>query len=167
MPSNFVNASLNLKDQNDNNLAYTEVKIVNTSNNTFGIGFTDSLGYLKMRVPVNAPLQLNVIGRCKDVLLSKQIGVFSSDVILDDVTVEIPESGSVLLNGTAVNCDHQPVQNGFANVFIDGLNYRSEINEGHFSILINRCLTTTTTASVFVGDINAQKRKCSSRSCRK
>ncbi len=92
--------------------------------------------------------------------MSKQIGVFSSDVILDDVTVEIPESGSVLLNGTAVNCDHQPVQNGFANVFtppLDGLNYRSEINEGHFSVLINRCLTTTTTASVFVGDINAQK----------
>ncbi len=36
-------------------------KIVNTSNNTFGIGFTDSLDILKMRVPVNAPLQLNVI----------------------------------------------------------------------------------------------------------
>jgi hypothetical protein len=157
VPQNFVYASMELKDQHNNPLAYTSVKIINTSNGTFGYGKTDSTGYVKMWVPKDAPLEVNVINFCNEVLFTKNAGSYSQDANLGELEVNVNETIAVTISGTVVNCNSEPVQNGFVNALLDGLYYRSPVINGQFSLLINRCQNTDVQATIIASDIDAKK----------
>ncbi len=138
IPVDFVYASLKVMDKN-NGIPYTKVKFIDTRNNTYGEGITDSTGYLKMWVPKNIPLEFYVYNSCKDVVVKKEVGPFDSDTEMGIISFSVMERRLFTLTGNVVNCQNIPVMNGVVNVFIDGLYYSANIIEGSYNVSVNRC----------------------------
>jgi len=82
-----------------------------------GYGTVDNNGYFNGGVPAGQALLLEAIDGCGQVLVSENIGPFTSDTNLDNLTAI---SGSTFnyteVSGSMVNCDNEPVANGIFRI---------------------------------------------------
>jgi hypothetical protein len=156
-PLAFVYLSLELQNNDDESLPYTYLKIVDKSNGSYGAGYTDSTGKLKLWVPKGAPLEINVQNECRETYFTTTVGPYTNDADLGILHVTVPQSATIEITGTAVDCMGDPLKNGFANIYLNGLNYAAEITDGHFNRKIERCSDLATTASIYILDRDAQK----------
>jgi hypothetical protein len=152
-PFQLVNFEATVKDQNGNAVVNAEVIIKKISDGSLGCGRTDATGKVSGKVPANEALQIKIKDRCQAVLHSQNIGPFSSTANLGTITVTVNPSTTVTITGTAVNCTNAPVTNGYVHVLLDGFSFRSNVNNGNFSITIQRCINTAANATVSVTDI--------------
>jgi hypothetical protein len=145
------------KDQNNNALARyrVELKTIGDTVSIFGNGYTDATGRVSGKIPTGKALRMNVYNTCQNLVLTQNIGPFSAPVNLGTITINTTAQVSFTLSGTAVNCNNQPITNGYAQAIIDQILYRANINNGSFSIPITRCVSTPSTASVKVVDLGA------------
>src|SRR5688572_12212946 len=98
--------------------------------NGLGYGRTDSSGRVKGKISANESLVLSVMDRCNALFHTQNIGPFSGGVNLGTITVNYVPAGPVIIIGTVVNCSNNPVTNGYVNVYLDGINRRTKINNG-------------------------------------
>ncbi|HEX6180420.1 MAG TPA: hypothetical protein VFZ47_04195, partial [Chitinophagaceae bacterium] len=145
------------KDQHGNPHVRAQVTIRRTSNDVLGYGMTDSSGRVKGKIPANEALVLNMMDRCYNLVHTQNIGPFANGVNLGTVTVNSTPSGPVTISGTVVNCSNNPVTNGYVNVYLDGTNRRTNINNGSFSITIPRCNNNPTQAQLLAVDVAASQ----------
>jgi hypothetical protein len=151
-PFQLVRFEAQFKDQNGNPIANAQVKIKKLSDSTFAYGITDSTGKVKGLIPANEALSLKLFDRCRNALHSQNIGPYSGSVNLGTITVNVQPQASVIISGTVVNCSNAPVTSGFVSVFLDGMNYRTNINNGNFSLTISRCNSNAATAQIVAVD---------------
>jgi hypothetical protein len=140
-PIGTVNFSVYLKDQHGNPLPYTYVEFISSGFGTRG-GYTDSTGYATGLVPKGQHLLMEVMTECGSMEGGFNVGPAVSDVNLGTVTVNIINA-ELTLTGTVVNCSSNPVDSGYVNVLLDGLNYRAAVANGAFTLPINRCFLST------------------------
>jgi hypothetical protein len=145
------------KDQNNNPLARyrVELKTIGDTVSIFGNGYTDASGRVSGKIPTGKALRMNVFNTCQNLVYTQNIGPFNAPVNLGTITINTTAQVSFSMSGTAVNCNNQPITNGYAQAIIDQIIYRANINNGSFSIPITRCLSTPATASVKVVDLGA------------
>jgi hypothetical protein len=148
-----------IKDQNNQPLRYTEVvlKIIGDTVNPAANGFTDSSGKVTGPVPVNKTMQMVVYNNCGVPIHTQQIGPFTANTDIGVVTVNTPAQIQVTISGTVVNCTGNPVTNGVVNVLLNGKNNRTTINNGNFSMVINRCEATAATAQLQALDLGTSQ----------
>jgi hypothetical protein len=146
-----------VRDQHGYSVVDALVTITRLDNGAFGTGKTDDAGRVSGKIPANAALEIKVTDRCNNELYKKNIGPYSTNVNLGIITVNIQAQATVIISGTAVNCNNAPVTNGFANIRLDGLTYRANINNGNFSISIIRCNGNPVQAEIFAEDINSNQ----------
>ncbi|HET6767931.1 MAG TPA: carboxypeptidase-like regulatory domain-containing protein [Chitinophagaceae bacterium] len=127
----------------DGPLPYTHVRITRVNNGGSSSGFTDSTGHVGGLVPKNEPLLLEILNNCYQPVYSQNIGPFSSTTNLGSITIIPQPMTSLTVTGSAVNCSNQPVTNGNALIYFDGLYYNTPISNGNFSITVTRCSATT------------------------
>lgn len=149
IPSEFVNFKVHVKDQHGNPMAYTYLQF---SSSEFGArgGYTDSSGYAQGMIPANTTFTFQVLNACNGVIFSENVSPAVSDQDLGTITVTTP--GSLVLTGNVVDCNNNPVANGFVNVNLEGLNYRGAVINGSFTLAISRCEGATVQAQLTVGD---------------
>lgn len=147
-----------IKDQQGNPVINAQVNIKVVSSSAIGYGRTDSTGRVRGKVPSNEPLELKVFDRCYTLIHSQNMGPFSGNTNLGTITVNYQPPGVVTITGTVVNCNNNPVVNGYVGVYLDGIHNRANINNGTFSITINRCNGSPAQAQLVAVDIggNAQ-----------
>jgi len=133
-------------------LPFTLVKITRLNNGGSSYGYTDSAGHVGGLVPKNEPLMLEVMNTCNQPVYSQNIGPFSSNTNLGTITVTIPPVSSLQITGSAVTCSNQPVTNGNALIYVDGILYNKPINNGNFSLTITRCTNSSVTVEVIAID---------------
>ncbi len=157
VPSNFVSLTMRLKDQDGHSLPYFRVKLTNTDNSSSAYGVTDTAGIVVGPVPANAGLQREIFSPCGKLLVSEQIGPFSTSTDIGTITVAVAAPMQTTISGSAINCLGLPVTNGYADILLDAVYHRAKINNGIFSVTINRCDTAASIASVSVTDADANK----------
>ena len=154
-----ITLCMTLLNSNNQPLANVPVRIkrVNVPSSV-ATGYTDSLGNLCGIVPKNEPLIMEVLSPCGVPVFTQNIGPFSSNTSLGNVTVNIPAVNQVLLTGNVVNCSNQPVTNGYVFIYYSGGNYTTaNITNGSFSANIINCSANTLNFSVSPVDHSAQQ----------
>jgi hypothetical protein len=121
-----------------------------------GFGYTNPDGVVSGKLPANRNLTLKVFDKCGSLLHARNIGPFNAATNLGTITVTATTI-DVTFTGTAVNCSAAPITNGYVNINLEGVNYRTNISNGAFSVPIKRCSNAPTTASVIAYDITGNQ----------
>lgn len=148
-----------LQDQQGNKMIGTEVMILAPGNNGSGNlasnGFTDADGVISGKLPTNKTLQMKVYDKCRNLLLEKTIGPFSSVANLGVLTISSSAS-QLSISGTVKNCYGAPVANGYVTMELENIFYNIPVSNGQFSGSISRCKSEAVTASLTPYDITGK-----------
>lgn len=114
--------------------------------------YTGADGIFTGKVPVNAQLIIAFTNPCKDLFFQQETGPFSTASIINNLRVELPANNTLVINGIANNCINQPVQKGMVCIMVDGLQYATAIENGHYTMSIIRCNPTATNVTFMAKD---------------
>jgi hypothetical protein len=142
-PFPLINLTMTLVNAANNQpLVNVQVRIKRT-NGSYGSGWTDSIGFVSGKVPKNESLVLEVLNQCNAVVYSQNIGPFSGDANLGNISVTIPATNTLIITGTLTNCSNANVTNGAVLVYTENTySYTIPVTNGAFSITILRCGAT-------------------------
>ncbi len=129
----------------------TTVKLT-LDNGATGWGYTNGAGTFSGKVPKDEAFLIEIYqwSGCGEIY-SDNIGPFSVDTDLGDIVVELDDLLEV--SGTILNCDDNPVTNGWVNLTLDGTTYSYYINDGNFSTALHNC-NDATELTVVAGDLD-------------
>ena len=109
-------------------------------NGSYGYGRTDSTGSLCGKVPKSEALVLEVLDQCNTVIYTQNIGPFSANASLGNITVNIPAVNNLVITGTVTNCAAGNVTSGAAVIYITGgHHYTVPVTNGTFTLSVLRC----------------------------
>jgi hypothetical protein len=160
VPFPLVDLCMTLVNPGNQPLNNVAVRITRVSVPTsVATGYTDSLGNLCGKVPKDEPLKLEVLGLCGTVVYSQNIGPFSSNTSLGNITVTIPTSNLVTVTGNVVNCANAPVTNGYVYLYTSqGYYYNVPLSaNGSFAATLLNCGGVVTSFSAVGIDNTAQQ----------
>jgi hypothetical protein len=154
-PMGTVNFKVHLKDQHGNPLAYTFVQFQSQTLGTRG-GYTDSSGFAQGLIPKGQSLLMQVVSPCGSLLGGVNVGPALTDQDLGTVTVTI-DHAELTLTGTVVDCSNNPVDSGFVNATVDGLNYRAMVSKGNFTLPVSRCFISNVSVQLLAVDLGTSQ----------
>ena len=151
-----VTLSATLKISNGQPLVNAQVAI-KANNYSSASGYTDSLGQVKVLVPANANLALEVKDDCGTSIYSKNIGTFTQSADLGTITVTPTASSILTVQGKITNCSGAAVTNGYAILTVNNwVRYAKVDAGGNFSTNYVLCNTTSATVQALGVDETAQ-----------
>jgi hypothetical protein len=100
---------------------------------------------------------MTVYNGCGSAVHTQDIGPFTSNTDMGAITINTTARTSLTITGTVVNCTGNPVTNGQVNVLLNNINYRTLVNNGNFSITVDRCDNTAITAKLQAFDYGASQ----------
>lgn len=121
--------------------SYFRVTLLNNENKG-GRGWTDSDGTFSGRVEAGVELTLSVYhnhncwGESGGTVYQQTVGPFNEDTDLGIITIDVGEIDLLVIKGTAVDCDLNPVTDG--RVFLTN-NWSFPIIDGEYDILFPAC----------------------------
>lgn len=154
---NAIVLSLSLKNTDGSPLVYAHVRIKRTTGfQTQTHGWTDSLGQVSGYVPSNEVLLMEVVDQCNNVIYSQNIGPFTQNTTLPAITLSNTANSIITVTGTLLNCNGNPVTNGFAIIYFGWYtSYAQTDANGVFSTNFTACASAASSAINVVGIDNA------------
>jgi len=110
---------------------------------------TNSAGIFSGQVPTNTTFTLNVypgsFNNCGDAIHTQQVGPFTADVTLDVINIDptTVTDNSITITGTLVDCDNNPVTNGYAKIKLGWAEYYAYTSDGTIDYTFTHCGTAT------------------------
>lgn len=141
-------------------LINASISIKPSTGNFYGSahGYTDSLGKINGPVPANTNLILEVISQCGTPIYSKNIGPYSNNTDLGNITIPSSTPSMVTVQGKLVNCASANVTKGYAIVSVNNWVHYAKVDaSGNFSTNYVLCDITSATAQVLGVDETAQQ----------
>ncbi len=122
----------------------SQVQVCITINdlNTTRCDYTNENGWIAGKVASGKVLSLNVIAPgCNEPIYSAQIGPFSRDVVQGPIVISPPVLKEIKISGIAVNCDKNPVKDGYVVINAGSNSYYKTLDKetGTFSTIIFDC----------------------------
>lgn len=133
-------------------LSNTQVvaEVVSTGISSFAN--TNDQGCFSGLIPVGEVLSIQLIGLCGSVLYEAEIGPFDIDTDLGIISLPtFNDSEVIFVQGTLVDCDGVPINDGILRVSSDDGNDFFFIGDGSFSVPVNVC---SGTSSIFLSGSN-------------
>jgi hypothetical protein len=155
----LVNFTVQIVDAALNPLSHVAVGIrfagqsFNAGGGTFS--FTDVNGVVSGAVPANTSLVLSVLTTCALESYSHSFTTTNSAVDLGTITGNMGQ-GLVTISGSVINCNNQPVTNGYIQTFDNGFFNRVAIVNGTFSFTAIACTNMVTNLVAVDNDANQQ-----------
>lgn len=106
---------------------------------------TNSAGVFSGQVPANTTFTMNIYPaswtNCGDAIHTQNIGPFTADVTLDPITIDpsTVADNSVTVTGSMVDCDNNPVTNGYAKIKIGWAEYYAYTTDGSIDHTFTHC----------------------------
>lgn len=141
-PFELVDFCATIVDQNNNPLVGVKVSITSPTVGTPSYGITDSSGQVCGKIPSNQTLELAVLDFCIDQLLSTNIGPFTTSSLNNSFSVDIAEFTQLI--GTVVNCNNEPIQDGYVKLENMHGFVVKDLNNGMIDIPMQQCANETT-----------------------
>lgn len=116
--------------------------------------FTDANGVVRGSVYANTAMNVDVLTTCANSAYTHSFTSGSSAVDLGTLTGNLGQS-MVTITGKVVNCNNEPVTNGYVQTYDHGFYNRIYINNGNFSFTGLAC--TNTTADYVAVDLDANQ----------
>jgi hypothetical protein len=151
-PMGTVNFTVHVVDQYGNPLAYHYIQFTIPGYGSRG-GYTDSTGFAQGLIPKGEHLLMQVLAECGAFVGGVNVGPALSDQNLGTITVNIV-SAKLTITGTVVNCSDGPVDSGYVNALVDGLNYRAVVVNGSFTLPVNRCYESSASVQLVAEDLS-------------
>ncbi len=149
VPSNFIIIDGLVTGKGRIGIENLTVVITDISNATTGTGQTNQDGIYQGAVPNDVPLTISVLDHCNNVLYTAEIGPFSSDSSIPEISID-DSSSTISINGTLVDCDNNPVSNGYLYVEYGAGSSILQIDaNGVFNNTISLCSATEITLTGF------------------
>jgi hypothetical protein len=142
-------------DENGNPLSGATISLEVVSSGATSAGWTDINGIFTGGVPLGEAMILNlyISAQCQSqVLYTAEIGPFSQDVTLPDITITFPTQYLATVAANYVNCDGDPVQDGYVSLNYEGYHYLFPIENGVSNVAVYSC-SDSGTGSVVAVDI--------------
>jgi len=113
--------------------------------------YTNEEGIVCGLVASDQLLLMEVKSPCGDILLSQQIGPFSDTTMMGPITIPSSSVTFTEVSGVAVDCNGNPVTNGYAKIRINENNYYAVLDSitGAFSISAMNCDQSDITVTVY------------------
>ncbi len=105
-------------------------------------GYTDANGFITGAVFANKDLVLDILTPCALSAYSHEFSTAAVDVDLGTLTGNLGQN-AVTLSGSVVDCENQPVANGFIQTYDNGFYNRIEVTNGTFNFTGIACTNTT------------------------
>jgi hypothetical protein len=145
----LVDFKARFQDQQGTALGNLQIEIKAKSGTAQASAFVAADGSISGKIPANTALELKVIQYpCKTELYKTNLGPYSQEADLGIIKVTVSTQNQVVLKGSITNCSGANVTEGFVNVDIDGVKYRTGITAGKYSITIPRCNGNAVTAGI-------------------
>ena len=132
-------------DSNGNPISNVGVSLVVNSTNFYSyIQHTDNNGQVSGLIPVNQALTLNVHNNNCGIFYSSNIGPFSNNTILPNISISnSPTFLSTTVKGTLLKCDNTNVTNGYIILNYDNETLLNNVTNGEFSFNTSYCSSST------------------------
>lgn len=119
--------------------------------NTTKCSYTNSAGMVCGMVPSNQELLLEIGNPCNETLYSETIGPFTDSTMTPPITLSGLSTVTTSISGVAVNCDSDPVTDGYVVLTVGNKNYFDILDEenGSFSLEFINCDESDFTLVVF------------------
>lgn len=115
-------------------------------------GFTNVDGTYHGKVPSNTQLILTLTDNCGAVIRQQEIGPFNAATQIDNLSVTLSESTTLVINGKVNSCINLIVVSGKVIVNVDNRNYTASISLGKFNTTILRCTNQPATVTFTATD---------------
>ncbi len=131
------------------------ISIINLA--TTKCAYTNEAGVVCGLVAANELLLMEVKTPCGETILSQQIGPFSDSTMSGPFTIPSAALELTSISGTAVNCDGDPVTNGYAKIKLNDVNYYTVMDAatGTFDLAVINCNESDATVTAL--DVAAVK----------
>ncbi len=150
-PFDAAQLSLALHTTDDKPVVYGIVKLLaadTTNFSSMAFGYTDSLGQVTGTVPAHTNLTLQVLNNCGTIVYTQSIPAISSTTNLGVIKINLTSS-MLTFQGVLLNCNNQPVTNGYAVVSLgNDTRYVSTDATGKYSTIYFLCSASVSTATV-------------------
>jgi hypothetical protein len=150
-PTQMVQIKIKVLDQDGNAIQGTPVKLTSYNYGQSKVGYTDNFGIASGAIPKNEIFNAEVysqLTQCysSDTLSTQQIGPFTEDVELT-FTVNIPPTTYKTIKGKLLNCNGEPIPDGYVKLNDSGgvdtiginVNVFFTDNEGNFEFVLKTC----------------------------
>ncbi|MEP6793315.1 MAG: hypothetical protein ABJB16_03240 [Saprospiraceae bacterium] len=119
--------------------------------------YTNEAGVVCGLVAANELLLMEVQTPCGETILSQQIGPFSDSTMTGPYTIPSTSLQLTSISGTAVNCDGDPVTNGYVKIRLHDVNYYTvtDLVTGAFDLTLINC--SESEATIKAVDVTAIK----------
>jgi hypothetical protein len=102
----------------ENGAPATQLHVCLTSENTgTRCGFTNDEGAICGLIPKDEVMLLEVNNPCGELIYSQEIGPFSDSTTIGPITLPEVSITTTSISGNAINCDGDPVTDGYVRVF--------------------------------------------------
>jgi hypothetical protein len=129
--------------------AYVCLSFENNGWESTACDVTNSSGVFSGQVPTNTTFTLNVYPasytNCGDAIHTQEVGSFTADVTLDPINIDPATvvDNSMTVTGTLVDCDNNPVTNGYAKIKLGWAEYYAYTTDGTIDYTFTHCGTAT------------------------
>lgn len=155
----FVTLKTRITDQANNPLVHVPVSVRVAGKISGGgydkFAYTDADGYATGAVLANANLELDVLTTCGNTAYTHSFSTQTSDINLGDIKGNLGQA-LVSITGTAVNCNNQPVTNGYVQTYDGGFYNRMPVVNGQFNFTGLSCINGTVNVVLIDNDNNQQ-----------
>ncbi|RYY98384.1 MAG: hypothetical protein EOO11_08220 [Chitinophagaceae bacterium] len=118
-------------------IAQARVQLISAIGN--GSMYTDNNGVLRLPMPINQRIEMNVFDRCNRLIHTESIGPFTASTSSTTYISNYYSATAVTFTGAVTNCNGQGVTNGYVQVLINGNIQRAAITNGTYSFLYPSC----------------------------
>jgi hypothetical protein len=151
-----VIVTVTLKDIEGGPFVHAQVRLTLANNGWQSYGWTDSVGQVSGYVPNGQAMLLEVLDQCGNAIYSQNIGPFTSNTNLGNITVTNSTQSIVHIKGKIVNCTGANVTDGYAIITIGNISrYASVNNTGNFDLTVTRCTSSPSTCDIVAVDNTA------------
>jgi hypothetical protein len=139
VPYDLVSLQTKIVDQHNDPVPNLQVVILTKLDFIPTYSYTDAAGRFTGKVPNNTQLIITFTDPCKDLFFHQEIGPFAAASVINNLSITLPLNNILAIDGLANNCSNQPVQKGVVSIMVDGLQYATPIENGHYKMTILRC----------------------------
>jgi hypothetical protein len=135
-PFEYVKITAKVINSAGQPVAMAKVKITSATNGS-AYDYTDNNGYVDGYVPKSQTLTLQVLNKCNEPAYTGNIGPFSSQTDIGNITLT---QSTITIYGTAVTCTSTPVTDGYVQITLpNGITEFGGITNGNFSSTFINC----------------------------
>jgi hypothetical protein len=153
-PYYFVKLKMHVINSAGQPIIGAKVQITSATGGGTVYDYTDNKGYVDGYVPKNETLQLMVLNNCNQAAYTGNIGPFTADADLGNITLT---QNTTTVYGTAVNCSNTPVTDGYVQIILNGNTEFAGIINGNFSSTFLNCQANNSMLLIAVDNSNLQQ----------